>query len=57
MKLLFDAVQRAGGWEAEKVNRALRETRNYKGITGSIAIDPATGNRVDVPVVILDVDD
>jgi hypothetical protein len=27
------------------------------GITGSITIDPKTGNREDVPVVLLDVND
>jgi hypothetical protein len=31
-------------------------TRDYQGITGSITIDPKTGNRVDIPVVILDID-
>jgi branched-chain amino acid transport system substrate-binding protein len=57
MKLLFDAVQRAGGWDAEATNQALASTSGYEGITGSIMIDPSTGNRRDVPVVILQVDD
>jgi len=57
MKLLFDAVQRAGGWDAEATNQALASTTGYEGITGSITIDPSTGNREDVPVVILRVDD
>ena len=53
MKLLFDAVERAGGWNADEVNAALAETEGYEGLTGTITIDPSTGNRVDVPVVIL----
>jgi branched-chain amino acid transport system substrate-binding protein len=57
VKLLFDAVRRAGSWDAAKVRLELAETRDYQGITGSITIDPATGNREDVPVVLLDVND
>jgi branched-chain amino acid transport system substrate-binding protein len=53
VKLLIDAVQRAGGWDAGKVRQELTDTRDYTGITGSITIDPKTGNRVNVPVVIL----
>ena len=36
---------------------ALLHTRNYKGQTGTISIDPLTGNRLKVPVFILKVDD
>jgi branched-chain amino acid transport system substrate-binding protein len=53
VKLLVDAVKKAGGWNAAKVNQELTNTKNYKGITGSITIDPKTGNRVNTPVVIL----
>jgi branched-chain amino acid transport system substrate-binding protein len=53
VKLLIDAVKRAGSWDAAKVNHELTDTKNYTGITGSITIDPKTGNRVNVPVVIL----
>jgi branched-chain amino acid transport system substrate-binding protein len=56
-KLLFDAVRRAGSWDAAKVRQALSQTKGYMGITGSITIDPKTGNREDVPVVLLDVND
>jgi branched-chain amino acid transport system substrate-binding protein len=57
MKLLFDAVEQAGGWDSDKTNQALASTSGYQGITGSITIDPSTGNREDVPVVILRIDD
>jgi branched-chain amino acid transport system substrate-binding protein len=53
IKLLADAVQRAGSWEKTKVSQALIGTQGYTGITGPITIDPKNGNRVDVPVVIL----
>ena len=53
VKLLVDAVRRAGGWDEAKVRQELTDTRDYMGITGSITIDPKTGNRVNVPVVIL----
>jgi branched-chain amino acid transport system substrate-binding protein len=53
VKLLADAVTRAGAWDKDKVRDALSNTKGYQGITGVITIDKATGNRVDVPVVIL----
>lgn len=56
VKLLFDAVTRAGGWDQDAVRRELTDTADYEGITGSITIDQPTGNRVDVPVVILTIE-
>ena len=56
VNLLLDAARRAGGWDSTKVREELARTKNFEGITGPITIDPATGNRVDVPVVILNVD-
>jgi branched-chain amino acid transport system substrate-binding protein len=53
VRLLADAVRRAGAWDKAKVREQLSNTKDYEGITGSITIDKATGNRVDVPVVIL----
>jgi branched-chain amino acid transport system substrate-binding protein len=53
VKLLFDAVTRTGGWDEPGVLRELTNTSGYEGVTGSISIDKPTGNRVDVPVVIL----
>jgi len=38
------------------VRTQLSKTTNYAGITGAITIDPKTGNRTVVPVVILDID-
>ena len=39
------------------VLQALRQTRGYEGQTGTISIDPITGNRLELPVYILDVND
>jgi branched-chain amino acid transport system substrate-binding protein len=55
-RLLFDAVRRAGAWDSDSVRSELAATEGYEGITGTISIDPSTGNRVDVPVVILEID-
>lgn len=55
-KLLFDAVKRAGSWDRQAVSDALAKTEGFQGITGDISIDPVTGNRVEVPVVILRID-
>jgi branched-chain amino acid transport system substrate-binding protein len=57
VKLLFEAVRRAGSWDAPQVRSELSRTKDYQGITGSITIDPATGNREQVPVVLLDVNE
>lgn len=39
------------------VLKALRETRDYRGQTGEISIDPITGNRLVLPIDILVVND
>jgi branched-chain amino acid transport system substrate-binding protein len=53
MRILFAAITRAGSERYGAVNRALRATRNFRGATGAITIDPATGYRPNVPVRIL----
>ncbi|MGH8912021.1 MAG: branched-chain amino acid ABC transporter substrate-binding protein [Acidimicrobiia bacterium] len=57
VKLLFDAVRRAESWDSDAVNDELTATEGYEGITGTTTIDESNGNRVDVPVVILDVNE
>ena len=39
------------------VLQALRQTRGYEGQTGTISIDPITGNRLVLPLYILEVND
>jgi len=56
VELLFSAVRTAGSWDADRVRAQLSKTADYAGITGKIDIDPRTGNRKVVPVVILDID-
>jgi branched-chain amino acid transport system substrate-binding protein len=56
VNMLFEAAKRAGSWDAQKVRDELSATKNYPGATGDITIDPKTGNRTNVPVVILIVD-
>jgi branched-chain amino acid transport system substrate-binding protein len=55
-RMLFSAVRGAGGWNAGRVKAQLSKTTNYAGITGKVDINPKTGNRKVVPVVILDID-
>ncbi len=54
--LIAGAVHAAEGWTQPAVVGALGLTGGTAGITGAINIQPVTGDRVDVPVVILDVD-
>lgn len=56
VELLFNAVRQAGSWDTARVESALKATRSFAGVTGSISIDPATGNRMNPPLVVLDVD-
>jgi ABC-type branched-subunit amino acid transport system substrate-binding protein len=55
VELLANAVKQAGGWHQAVVATTLDHTTGYAGITGAITIDPASGNRTNSPVVILDV--
>jgi ABC-type branched-subunit amino acid transport system substrate-binding protein len=54
-RILFAAVERAGGTRFGAVLKALRATRNHRGATGPITIDGDTGYRTNVPVSILTV--
>ena len=55
--LLFEAMEKSGSTSYTKVLKQLLRTQDFAGQTGPITIDPKTGNRVDVPVYILTVDD
>ena len=54
--ILFAAMTKAGSVKYNPVLKNLLATKNYSGQTGSITIDPKTGNRTKVPVYILKVD-
>jgi branched-chain amino acid transport system substrate-binding protein len=56
VQLLFSAVRAVGDWDADRVREQLSRTTDYAGITGEVDIDPETGNREVVPVVILQID-
>jgi ABC-type branched-subunit amino acid transport system substrate-binding protein len=56
LEILAQAVKDAGGWTQAAVQPKLLHTSAYPGITGTITIEPKTGNRVDTPVVMLDID-
>ena len=56
MNVLASAITKAKGTDYAKVMSALQNTKNFKGATGTISIDPKTGNRIKVPVYILKVD-
>lgn len=56
-KVLFAAMNKAGKTSFGSVLGDLKKTSNFKGATGTITIDPTTGNREVVPVYILKVDD
>jgi branched-chain amino acid transport system substrate-binding protein len=51
--VMLDAINRAGGANAtsKEINKAIRHTKNFKGVTGIITIDPKTGNAVKSAVI------
>jgi branched-chain amino acid transport system substrate-binding protein len=55
VEILAAAIKQSG-WNQKAVASSLRKISNYQGITGPITIAPASGNRVQSTVVILDVD-
>ena len=48
-KILFRAIERAGGTGFTRLQRRLKRTKNYAGQTGTTTIDPATGYRTQLP--------
>lgn len=55
--VLFAAMEKAGSEKYGPVLKALLKTKNYPGATGSVTLDSKTGNRVNVPVYIMKVND
>jgi branched-chain amino acid transport system substrate-binding protein len=55
MKVLADAIQRAGGTESAKLRDAIAQTKGFAGVTGQITID-ADRNAVK-PAVVLKLQD
>lgn len=55
--VLVDAIGRVRSTGYEEMLGSLLLTENYSGQTGNITVDPLTGNRVDVPVYILRVNE
>jgi branched-chain amino acid transport system substrate-binding protein len=39
-RMLFDAIRRAGSTESERIRKALAQTKDFPGVTGSITLDP-----------------
>jgi branched-chain amino acid transport system substrate-binding protein len=56
LDMLVAAVGQTHRWTGRKLLGALRHTRGFRGVTGVTTILPASGNRADPPVVILDID-
>lgn len=55
--ILFAAIERAGSTSYSAVMAELLATEGFAGATGEITIDPVTGNRVDLPIYIMSVND
>lgn len=55
VKLLVDAITSTGTTKASPLREFLNKVAGWKGVTGSVTIDPANGNRDPATVVVLDV--
>ena len=50
--ILLNAIKAAGTTDAAKVQEAIRNTKDYDGMQGTISIDPETGEYIgDVMIV------
>ncbi|HEX6753354.1 MAG TPA: branched-chain amino acid ABC transporter substrate-binding protein [Solirubrobacterales bacterium] len=56
LNFLADGVEKAGGTASKKLTAALDGIRGWRGWTGSVTIDPRSGNRQPATVVIVDTD-
>lgn len=56
-RMLFARMGETGTAAFAPLLASLQNVRDFAGATGSISIDPRTGNRIDVPVYILRVTD
>jgi len=57
LTLLAEAATSTGGFDAGKLTTFLNAVKDWKGVTGSVTIDPANGNRDPATVVFLSVND
>ena len=55
--VLFDAMERAGTTRFAELTAAVLATKGLKGATGTISINPDSGNRRQAPMFILTVND
>lgn len=53
---LASAVKTAGSWSGQKVDPVLFHLTGYEGITGTITVDPTTGDRNSPPLLMETVD-
>jgi len=56
VNFLADGVSEAGGFAVAPLTAALNGEKDFSGWTGSVTIDPATGNREPATVVVLSAD-
>jgi branched-chain amino acid transport system substrate-binding protein len=56
-RILFAAINKAKSYTLGAVERQLRRTKNFRGATGAITINPKNGYRTNVPLSILHVND
>ena len=57
MNLLAKAAEETGGFDAKKLKANLDAVKGWEGVTGSVTIDAANGNRDPATLVVLDVTD
>lgn len=57
VNVLAQAVEQAGGFDAKALTEALNKIKGVEGWTGSITLEPGTGNREPATVTVDEVDD
>lgn len=56
LNFLAEGIEEAGSADAKKLTSALNRVKDWKGWTGSVTIDPDSGNREPATVVIVETD-
>ncbi len=57
VKVFTDSVNQVGKWDSQEIQTALESVADWTGWTGSVTIEPSTGNRVPATVVVTSVND
>lgn len=57
MMMVAEAIERAGSTDPEAIMKELKNTKDHQGLVGTITADPATHRPVNLPMVVMKIED